>query len=409
MDKTMNVCVARQPIFDRDMSVYAYELLYRSEKGLYDPSIDGDAQTGEVIFNTLVCMGVDEMLGGKKAFVNFTKETIMNDLPRLFSTEVLVVELLEDIVPDPDFLKRCTELKESGYDLALDDFVSSYEYEDMVEMVQIIKVDFLLTTLAERETIVKKYSDRKVLFLAEKVETQDEYNKARDMGFDLFQGFFFSKPVLVSGDDVKPFPSTLALVLRELSEEEPSYDNLEATLKHDFSMTFKLLKLVNSAAFYSRNKITSIRHALTMLGFKEIKKIFSLMLLRDVGRDQPRELIRLSLVRARMCENVAKKSTLKDRAPEAFLLGLFSSMDRIMNKTMKTLVADLPLEEDVTNALLTKKSPFLPLLFMARQYEKGDFKGAQTLIKHLNVDFKTVQDSYIEALAWTTLLEKSSE
>lgn len=407
MTKPMNVCVARQPIFDREMAVYAYELLYRSEEGLYDPSKDGDAQTGEVIFNTLVCMGIDEMLGGKKAFVNFTKETIMNELPRLFSTEVLVVELLEDIVPDPEFLKRCTDLKESGYDLALDDFVSSYEYEDMVEMVQIIKVDFKLTSLSEREGIVKKYADRKVLFLAEKVETQEEYDKARDMGFDLFQGFFFSKPVLISGDDVKPFPSTLALVLKELSEEEPSYSNLEKILKHDFSMTFKLLKLVNSAAFYSRNKITSIRHALTMLGFKEIMKIFSLMLLRDVGRDQPKELIRLSLVRARMCENVCKVSSLKERAPEAFLLGLFSAMDRIMNQTMEALIADLPLEEDIIHALLNKKSPFLPLIYMARQYEKGDFKGAQFLIKHLGVDFKAVQDGYYEALKWTTLIEQN--
>jgi len=407
MTKPVNVCVARQPIFDRNMSVYAYELLYRSEDGIYDPQKDGDAQTGEVIFNTLVCMGIDEMLGGKKAFVNFTKDTIMNDLPRLFSTEVLVVELLEDIVPDPDFLKQCVDLKESGYDLALDDFVSSYEYEDMVEMVQIIKVDFKLTVESERQAIIDKYHDRKVVFLAEKVETQEEYDRAKDMGFDLFQGFFFSKPVLVSGQDVKPFPSTLALVLKELAEDEPSYGKLESILKHDFSMTFKLLKLVNSPAFYSRNRITSIRHALTMLGFKEIQKICALMLLRDVGMDQPKELIRLSLIRARMCETIARESSLKERAPEAFLLGLFSSMDRIMNRKMEDLIADLPLEDDISDALLNHRSPFLPLIYMVKEYEKGDFMGAHYLIKHFNIGFVKVQEAYVEALKWTTVLENS--
>lgn len=407
MIETMNVCVARQPIFDANMSVYAYELLYRSEEGLHDPTKDGDFQTGEVIFNTLVCMGLDQMLDGKKAFVNFTKETIMKELPRLFSTEVLVVELLEDIVPDEGFIQHCEALKSSGYTLALDDFVSAYPYENMVNMVQIIKVDFKLNSLDEQEGILKKYAHKNVKFLAEKIENQEEFEKAKAMGFDYFQGFFFSKPVLISGDDVKVFPSTIVFVLRELSQEEPSYDKLEEYLKHDFSMTFKLLKLVNSPAFYSRKRITSIRHALTMLGFKEIRKIFALMLVRDVGRDQPRELIRLSLIRGRMCENVAKASNLKKRGPEAFLLGLFSAIDRVMNKTMEDLIKDLPLEQDVIDALLIKKSIFLPLLYLVKQYEKGDFLGARALTKHLGVSFKHVQDSYIEALNWTTMLEKN--
>jgi EAL and modified HD-GYP domain-containing signal transduction protein len=407
MDKTMNVCVARQPIFDENMSVYAYELLYRSEEGLHDPSKDGAFQTGEVIFNTLVCMGLEQVLDGKKAFVNFTKETIMNELPRLFSTEVLIVELLEDIVPDDKFIECCQALRSSGYSLALDDFVSAYPYEDMVEMVQIIKVDFKLNTVKQQREIIDKYNQTPVKFLAEKIETQEEYETAKAMGFHYFQGFFFSKPVLVSGDDVKVFPSTIVFVLRELSEEEPSYDKLEEYLKHDFSMTFKLLKLVNSPAFYSRNRILSIRHALTMLGFKEIRKIFALMLVRDVGRDQPRELIRLSLIRGRMCENVAKASQLKNRGPEAFLLGLFSAIDRVMNKTMEDVIKDLPLQEDLIDALLSRKSIFLPLLFLVKQYEKGDFLGARTLTKHLGVSFKHVQDSYIEALNWTSLLEKN--
>lgn len=403
----MNVFVARQPIFDKNMSVFAYELLYRSEEGINDPSKDGDFKTGEVIFNALTCLGLDEILGGRKAFINFTKETISKDLPRLFSTEVLVVELLEDIVPDEAFIEQCLTLKESGYSLALDDFDTSYEFDNVVDIVNIIKVDFMLTTDDERIAMFEKYKDRNIKFLAEKVETKEEYEHAIELGFDYFQGYFFSKPVLVTGSDIKAFNATFALILQELSETEPSYENLEVIVKQDFSITFRLLKLVNSAAFYSRNRITSIKHALTMLGFKEIRKIFSLMMIRETGSDQPNELIRMSLIRGRMCELILKKTPLKRRASEGFLLGLFSCVDIILNKTMADAVVDLPLESDVLEALLDQESPFLDILNIIKNYEKGHWVQSKELFVDLNINFKTVADIYLEAIEWVNIIEKN--
>lgn len=403
----MNVFVARQPIFDREMNVYAYELLYRTEDGINDPEKDGDAKTGEVIFNSLVCMGLDQIISGRKAFINFTKETISRDLPRLFSNNDLVVELLEDIVPDDDFIDQCKELKNSGYTLALDDFVSDYPYEDMVDMVHIIKVDFILTTEDERLEIIKKYDANHVKFLAEKVETKEEYERALEMGFEYFQGYFFSKPVLVSGNDVKVFNATMSMVINELNTEEPSYDRLEEIIKQDFSITFKLLKLVNSAAFYSRNRITSVKHALTMLGFKEIRKIFSLMLVRDLGSNQPDELIRMSLIRGYMSELLMKKTPHKRRASEGFLLGLFSCIDVILNKTMEEAVVDIPLEVDVIEALLGQKNVFSDVLTIVKFYERGNWVDAQNLVEAFDFEFKQVLEAYMDALAWVTEVEKS--
>lgn len=403
----MNVFVARQPIFDTNMHVFAYELLYRSESGLHDPSVDGDVMTGEVIFNSLVCMGLDQMLSGRKAFINFTKDTIAKDLPRLFSNNDLVVEILEDVVPDEAFLKSCQDLKSSGYTLALDDFVSEYEHDDIVDMVHIIKVDFALTTLEERQGILDKYDGRNITFLAEKVETKEEYELAKLMGFEYFQGYFFSKPVLITGSDVRVFNTTIIMVLQELGYEEPNYDRLEQIIKQDFSITFKLLKLVNSAAFYSRNRITSIKHALTMLGFREIRKIFALMMVREAGSNQPNELIRLSLIRARMSELITKKMKIKSRSSEAFLLGLFSCIDVILNKTMPDAVLDLPLEPDVIAALLGEDNIFHDILTIVQFYEKGYWDKSHQLTKKHNIDFNDILNHYMEAIEWVEIISKS--
>ncbi len=402
----MNVHVARQPIFDKNMNVFAYELLYRSEEGFNDDK-DGNQKTGEVVFNTLVNLGLDNMLGGKKAFINFTKETIDEDMPKMFSNDVLVVEILEDVIPDDTFLEQCRVLKQQGYVLALDDFDSSYTYEDVVGLVDIIKVDFLSTTVRERAELIKKYKHHNVKFLAEKVETKDEFEEAIKLGYDYFQGFFFSKPVLVSGNDFRMFNNTYLLLLSELNKDEPSYDLLEDIVKKDFSITFKLLKLVNSAAFYSRNRITTIRHALTMLGFKELKKWFSLLMIRDVGDDQPKELTRMSLIRAKMLEAMIKQTELKKYASEGFLIGLLSLADVILDRRMEEIIVDIPLDEEIIHALYRDPGLFTNLLIVTEKYEKGDWSDIKELIDPYMMEFLDVSNYYLEAIDWVNIIEST--
>jgi len=402
----MNVHIARQPIFDKDMNVFAYELLYRSGEGINEPSKDGDHKTSEVVFNTLVTMGLDTMLSGSKAFINFTKETINSKLPEMFSNKILVVELLEDIVPDETFLDHCQTLKNGGYLLALDDFDATYVYEEVIKMVDIIKVDFMMTTREERRILVEKHKNSHVKFLAEKVESKEEFDEAKGMGYDYFQGFFFSKPILVSGNDFKTFNNTYAVILSELNKMEPSYDVLEEIIKRDFSITFKLLKLVNSAAFYSRNRITSIKHALTMLGFKELRKWFSLMMVRDAGEDQPNELIRMSLIRARLAESLLKSTVHKKRASEGFLLGLFSMIDVILDRKMVEVIDDLPLEPDIIAALYNEESTFLGILKMIQLYEHGEWELVRQHLEEYDLDFLAISTYYLEAIDWVNIIEE---
>lgn len=400
----MNVHVARQPIFDEHMKVYAYELLYRSDKGVNDKR-DGSTKTGEVVFNTLVTLGLDTMLGGRKAFINFTKETIYERLPHMFSTEVLVVEILEDVVPDDLFLEQCQMLKDNGYVLALDDFDTTYQYQSIIDLVDIIKVDFMINTPTQRKEIVDKYKAFDVKLLAEKVETREEFEEAVEMGYDYFQGFFFSKPVLVSGNDFKVFNNTYLMLLAELNQEEPNYFKLEDIVKKDFSITFKLLKLVNSAAYYSSNRITTIRHALTILGFRELKKWFSLLMIRDADTTQPVELIRMSLIRAKMLESLLKQTALKKYASEGFLVGMLSLADVILDRRMDEVIGDIPLDVEIEEALFRRKSIFTEFLEVIEWYEQGQWDKIHEWLPEHQLTFADVSNDYLEALEWVKVID----
>lgn len=400
----MNVHVARQPIFDKHMKVYAYELLYRSDKGVNDTR-DGSRKTGEVVFNTLVTLGLDTMLNGRKAFINFTKETIHENLPQMFSTEVLVVEILEDVVPDEMFIEQCKSLKGNGYVLALDDFDTTYQYDSVIELVDIIKVDFMANTLEQRKQIVDKYKNYNVKLLAEKVETRDEFEEAIEMGYDYFQGFFFSKPVLVSGNDFKVFNNTYIMLLSELNKDEPNYSKLEDVVMKDFSITMKLLKLVNSAAYYSRNRITSIRHALTILGFKELKKWFSLLMIRDAGSSQPKELIRMSLIRAKMFELLLKRTPLKKKSSEGFLIGMLSLADVILDRKMAEVISDIPLDQEIEDALFREEGILTEFIQVIEMYEQGNWDDIKEIIIKYNIQFVDVSNDYLAAIDWVNVID----
>lgn len=403
----MNVFLARQPIFDDEMKVFAYELLYRSSEENSANVSDGDSATGDVIINSLILMGLDKITGNKKAFINFTKQTINSELPQLFSSKDLVVEILEDVIPDEEFMERCKGLKREGYKLALDDFVLDYKYENIVKIVDIIKVDFMLTTRGERAKIIYKYKNKNISFLAEKIETKEEYFEAIEMGYKYFQGYFFSRPIILTGNDVKTFTSTYSLVLQELSLSDPEYSNLEKIIERDMAMSYKLLRLINSAVFYSRNEITSLRHALTMLGFREIKKWVSLLMIRDLGRDQPHELIRISLIRAKMCELLYICSGSGKRCSEAFLMGLFSLIDVILNRRLDEVVDELPLARDIKDALLGDTNIFSKILDVTIFYERCEWNGFMEKAEEIGLSNDQVIKAYFESIEWMDSVDRA--
>lgn len=401
----MEVFLARQPIFDRKKQVVAYELLYRSSvKNTYDLSINGDLATASVVVDTLINFGIKRLTNGKMAYINFTRNLLLENLPELFDASQLVIEVLENLEVDDLLVDACKNYKEKGYTIALDDFVGDGTFDRLMPYVDIIKVDFLVLKSAGRAYVAKKYEHTGVKLLAEKVETIADYEEALALGYHLFQGFFFERPVMCKGKSIQVSTYRYMEVLNETISEEPDFNRLTQIIKSDYSLTYKLLRLINSPAFYTVQEITSVNHALTLLGINEIRKWTTLIMLRDISSDKPNELVRVSLVRGLFAEKLAHLMHLKSRETEAFLLGLFSLIDTIMEKPLFEIIEPLPLKEDLKGALLGEKNVFHDILKLLKYYEAGNWDVVIAMSEALNLDFRAINPLFVAAVDEATFL-----
>ncbi|MEW6387567.1 MAG: HDOD domain-containing protein [Thermodesulfobacteriota bacterium] len=401
MDQESDVFVARQPIFDRRQRVYGYELLYRARGEDNFCLIDGDQATLSVIRNVLLVHGPEKLTGGKKAFINFTKNLLLNKTPFYLPKEIAVVEILEGMEVDKELLEACRHLKENNYLLALDDFLWP-EQEDhrLTELADLIKVDFRQSKEAERKTIVDHFRPRGLKLIAEKTETREEFQEALDSGFTFFQGFFFSKPVIISSRDIPGFKLTYLRVLKELARPELDFRVLEKIIARDPSLSYKMLKYINSAFFGLRYEITSIIDALRLLGEREIRRWASLAVLTHLGQDQPQELLRFSLLRARFCESLAPKVGLASQKSELFLMGMFSLMDVFIGRPLDEILDDIPLTEKVKAALLGHSNDYRTLFDLVVNYETAAWEQVSNLAEQLSLEMQELPVLYAESINW---------
>ena len=303
----MNVFVARQPIFDTKQRVYGYEILYRSGMENVYSEADGDKASLFVIGSSLLVIGSQQISNGRKIFVNFTRNLLLEGMATYLPKEIGVIEILENIEPDEKLIETIKFIRSQGYMLALDDFVlKGNEYSPFLKLVDIIKVDFQHADERDRKVIADRFRNSgKVKLLAEKTETREDFENALKLGYDYFQGYFFCKPVILARRDISGRKIHYLRILKELSAENPSFKAIKEIIEHNPSFAYKLLQYVNSAFFGVRREVTSVRHALELLGEDEIRKWASLAVLMELGSDQPQELLRLSLLRGRFCENLA--------------------------------------------------------------------------------------------------------
>ena len=265
--KIEDIFVARQPILDTEKKIFGYELLFRTGlENFFDQSMDIDFASSKTLLDTLLLFGIEELTKGKKMFLNFSKKVLLSEVALALPKDTLVIELLETIEPLPEVVEVCRKLKKSGYMLALDDFQFLPEYRPLIDLTDIIKVDFLLTKGNERRTVIQKSGSGRIAYLAEKIENRDEFKIAVDMGYSYFQGFFFCKPVILSGRDVPSYKLNLLQVLKELNQPYMDVKKIENIIIRDVSLTYKLLRFINSAAFGMLREIRSVRHALNLLG-----------------------------------------------------------------------------------------------------------------------------------------------
>jgi len=396
----MDVYVARQPIFDSKNNSIAYELLFRSGLENKYTGKDGDKDTLEVINNTFFTMGLNNVIAGKKAFINLNESLLQADFITALPPEYVVIEILETVDPTDEVVERCKELKSKGYTLALDDFVFYPKYKKLLDIVDIIKVDFTITIGAARKQVFRLVKNKHIKFLAEKVETKEEYLEAISYGYTYFQGYFFSKPEIQVGKDIPLNKMIYLRIIKELNSKEFHVDKLEELIVKDVSIAYKLLKMINSSAFGIRNKVTSMKLAIAMLGEQEMVKWLYMLVVRGISLDKPQELITLSLERAKFCEQLAILSNNKPIAFDAYLTGMLSTMDAILNLPIGKILDELSVGDEVKIAL-TKESNILGTIFrLVKAYEKGNWDNVITLCHELGIKESDISGTYFDVLSW---------
>ena len=393
------VYVARQPIFDRRRQAVAYELLYRSGQSDKYDAASGNTATAQVIVNTFMAIGINHVTGGRRAFINFTKDLLLSHYVSVLPKDLVVIEVLETIEPANEVIDACRELKSLGYKLALDDFVLvTDEYRPLLNIADIIKVDFQGATPRVLASLPAALRSHGVKLLAEKVETDEEYIQAIRWGYEYFQGYFFSRPVIVKGQDVPGFKANYLRVMQEVNRDELDFQKLEEVVRSELSLTVKLLRYVNSAAFVWRSRIESIGQALVALGEREFRKWVSLVCLTSMGEDKPRELLVQSAVRAYYCEAIAKAIGDGQRASDYFLTGLLSHLEAIIGRPLPMLIDAIPLHQDVRDALLEGHGPLADTLHSLLAFEVTDWEALAAITHRLGIPLRTVSDAYHSAL-----------
>ncbi len=396
----MDAFVARQPIFNRRQKIYGYELLYRNNTANFCPDVDGDQASCNLLANTFLNIGIDELTGGRLAFVNFTRDLLVQQIPALFPSDTIVVEILEDVPPEPEIVAACRHLVDQGYRLALDDFVYSQEQEELLRIATFVKIDFLFHPIDAIPALAAKLSTFDVKLLAEKVETHEAFKAARDMGFKYFQGYFFSRPEVVTRRDIAPGKVQLLQVIAEINRRECSIDKVEDLVKTDVSLSYKLLRYINSAFFRRAREITSIKHAIVLLGLKEARKFVSMIATGGLATGKPNELIRTSIIRAKFCESVGRHFVPSAEESELFLMGLFSLMDAILDCPMTAAIDNLPLTATIREALLAEEGPAGELLHLIRCYESGRWEDCRNISDACRFDPAALPEQYRQAVGW---------
>jgi len=400
----MDIYVARQPIFDIKKCIFGYELLFRADMANFFPEIEGDSATSKLLSNSFFNIGIEKIAGSNLAFINFTQELILKQLPLMFSQDRLVVEILENVQPERDVIEACQEIALNGYIIVLDDFFYKPSLEPLIEVADIIKIDVKATPLEEVGDLVKKMTERGVDLLAEKVETYDEFNKALEMGFRYFQGFFFSKPEVLRGKEISTPQMQLLEIMAEVNKEDFEFNRLEKMIVRDASISYKLMRLINSAYYKRAKEISSIRQAIVMIGEAGIRRFLSLISMAGLAGNKPDELIRVSLVRAKFCEFLGNHPGSSAEKSELFTLGLFSLIDAIMDDSMENLMSQIPISSNIKEVLISKTGDLSGYLSLVESYEKGDWGEIEKATNIIGIKQDDLPRQYMESLGWADSL-----
>lgn len=392
--------IARQPIFTTKKEIYGYELLFRdsaqtdSYKG-----ISSTASTAQVLGN-LYEQGIGSIVGNARAFVNFDYDFIFSDAIELIDPKTLVIEVLETVEIDQLLVNRLSYLKKKGFLIALDDFEIEECKYPLLPIADIIKWDILLTPLDTLKEVVAWALQENKVILAEKVETEEQFLQAKAMGFQLFQGFFFSKPKIVGKQGrAASSKAHYSLILNELKNDEPSYTKIAKIIETDVNLSYRLIRV--SSHHKDEEMISSISKALIRMGFKRLERWINVLMLQDLSQGKPLELMKVALIRSKFAESIARNSSFNHKAEEVSMTGLFSLLDTMLGSTMKDALDGLAVSDDIYNALVYEEGELKPICDLVYYYEQANWAKVMEYSEIVNIDVKKLSRGYLAAIKWT--------
>ena len=395
--------VARQPILDRSQNVYGYELLYRSGWNNSYDGISSTRATTDVVLNALLHIGMDQLVGGKPAFVNFDRELLLGDLAGLLLPARIVIEVLESVQPDQEIVDRCRDLKRQGFKIALDDVTDLEKIGELITVADFVKVDFRAADHHQQEKVARQALKRSVRLLAEKVETGDEFERAVKLGYTLAQGYFFAKPKIIPGTNIPPAKIAFLRLLRESNKPELDLLRIEDSLKREPALVYKLLRYLNSAAFAWEQPIDSIRHALALLGTDQIRKWIGLLALSALTERSPASLTPVAIIRARFCELIAAKAGFETRSSELFLFGMLSLFEAILRRPTQEIIEHIDLNEDIRNALLNQgqtTDTVRTIYSLVTAFEAASWETVDECAMRLGISRHFLSTAYTDSVRW---------
>jgi len=397
----VDVFIARQPILDGDLKTFGHELLYRSGTANFFAASDPTRASLEVINNSLFSFDIGQLLGGKRAFINFDRDLLLADAAVVLPPESVALEVLETTELDEEVMAACGRLHDRGYLLAADDVAAADQMQPLLEIADFIKVDFRLAPPDERKKIVDRYGARHTC-VAEKLETQEDYQEAKRLGYRLFQGYFFARPAVLKGQQMPGYKLNYLRILSAVQRPEIEFAELEKLILQEPSVAYKLLRYANSALFAQRAKVDSIKRALFILGERELRKWASVVLLLHLASDKPDALINCALIRAHFCETLAQLSGNGGRKQDFFLLGMFSLLEPMTGLPLEHALRQISLPPEVAAVLQEDcgKSPFAAAYRLMEAYEQGNWDLVASEASVLRVEGDEVRETYLQAVNW---------
>jgi c-di-GMP-related signal transduction protein len=388
--------IARQPIFDKRLRVFAYELLFRGGPQNFYQARNHAASS--VIADSLTLFDLQTLTGQARAFINVDELALRLGAPRLLPANRIVVEILESVKPTDEIVGICRELRQDGYSLALDDFLGEPALRPLVDLVQYLKVDFTLLDTEGRKRVAEQFRGNGISLLAEKVETQNDLDEARNLGYCYFQGYFFCKPSMLETRDIPGNKLIQLQLISAVATPELDYDAIESLLKQEPSLLYRLLRYLNSPAIGLRAEVHGIRHAITLLGETEFRRWVSIFAVIAMSSGKPPELIHTALTRAFFCEDFSAPAGFRDKGALMFLMGLLSVSDALLDKPIKEVLQSLPIDPEVKSALCGGENRYRDLYEVLLALERAEWPKLSTFTERLGCPEDNVPDSYQAAL-----------